>query len=316
MPEILTVTSAITTHILCLNKHCPRQLPGVLSKGERIMSYETISIRGYGWKISIAPAYGANPVSVQYLGRDVLVPWSKDIQDPFIIGAPLLLPSNRTADGRFTFEGKEYRLPINDSFQCANLHGSLYHQTFQVLEQKESYVTLCYENNGDVFPFRFRIFVSYRAEESGFTSEYAIENLEGSAMPISFGLHTSFREPDFFSVPLESCQEKDSRHIPTGSYISLTEQEEGYCMGSASKDVVISGFYRASGDTAQIGDFWYQVTGFDHWILYNGRGQGGFLCIEPQLGGVNVLNAGTNCPVILAGETLHLKTCITYYKYV
>ena len=274
------------------------------------MPYETISIQGHGWEAKIAPAYGANPIYVQYLGQDVLVPWSEDIRDPFIIGAPLLLPSNRTAGGTFSFGGKTYTLPINDSFQCANLHGSLYNQTFRILERNESYVNLVYENNGDVFPFRFRLLVTYRIEESGFISEYTIENPEESAMPISFGLHTTFREPDLFSVPLESCQEKDSRHIPTGAYIPLTAQEEGYCTGSASKDVVISGFYRAAGDTARIGAFGYQVTGFDHWILYNGRGQSGFLCIEPQLGGVNTLNDHICCPVIPGNKKMILKTCL------
>jgi len=177
------------------------------------------------------------------------------------------------------------------------------------LEQQEDSVTLLYENAGDVFPFPFSIRVTYRAAETGFLSEYAIENPGSSAMPLSFGLHTTFPEPDIFSVPLESCQEKDSHHIPTGRYIPLDAREQHYCTGSKSRGMVISGFYRAAGDTAFIGkDLRYQVTGFDHWILYNGRGEGGFLCIEPQLGGVNALNDGRTCPILRAGEVLYLKT--------
>ena len=55
------------------------------------MSYETVAIRSHGWQAQIAPAYGANPVSLQYNGQDILVPWSEDIRDPFLCGAPLLL---------------------------------------------------------------------------------------------------------------------------------------------------------------------------------------------------------------------------------
>ena len=89
--------------------------------------------------------------------------------------------------------------------------------------------------------------------------------------------HSTFREPVWFSVPLNSCQEKDIRHIPTGRYIPLNAQEQLYRTGSKSRGVPISGFYRAAGDTAYIGEnIRYQVTGFGHWILYNGGGNGGF----------------------------------------
>ena len=101
------------------------------------MSYETVAIRSHGWQAQIASTYGANPVSLQYHRQDILVPWSEDIRDPFLIGAPLLLPANRTAGGKFVFGGKEYTLPVNDGFRCANLHGDLYHQTFRVTERQE-----------------------------------------------------------------------------------------------------------------------------------------------------------------------------------
>ena len=107
------------------------------------MSYETVAIRSHGWEAQIAPTYGANPVSLQHHGQDILVPWSEDIRDPFLCGAPLL-PANRTAGGKFVFGGKEYTLPVNDGFRCANLHGDLYHQTFRVTERQEDQLTLCY----------------------------------------------------------------------------------------------------------------------------------------------------------------------------
>lgn len=275
------------------------------------MSYETVAIRSHGWEAQIAPTYGANPVSLQYHGQDILVPWSEDIRDPFLIGAPLLLPANRTAGGKFVFGGKEYTLPVNDGFRCANLHGDLYHQTFRVTERQEDQLTLCYENTGDIFPFPFRIRVTYQVGQRGFLSAYTIENPSEDPMPLSFGLHTTFREPDWFSVPLDSCQEKDSRHIPTGRYIPLNAQEQLYRTGSKSCGMAISGFYRSAGNTAYIGkDIRYQVTGFDHWILYNGGGSGGYLCVEPQLGGVNALNDRNHCPLIPGKGAVHLETLI------
>lgn len=275
------------------------------------MSYETVTIQANGWQADIAPAYGANPVSLKYLGKNILVPWSEEVKDPFLAGSPLLMPANRTAGGRFCFDGTEYCLPVNDSFSNAHLHGRLYCRKFEITRLETDFVSLDYVNHGEIYPFPFRIAVTYRAGEQGFTAEYTIENLSGSPMPLTFGLHTTFAEPEWFSVPLEACQEKDSRHIPTGRYIPLNSQEQRYCTGSPSREVVISGFYLASGNTARIGsDVYYEATGFDHWVLYNGRGEGGFLCIEPQLGGVNALNDPLHCPVIPGNDTLRVKTRI------
>ena len=275
------------------------------------MTYETLCLRSGDWEAQIAPAYGANPICLRHKGQDVLRPWSEEITDPFLAGAPLLLPANRTAGGRFQFRGEEYTLPVNDAFSNAHLHGRLYCRQFQAEAAAADRVVLAYENRGEIFPFPFRVTVCYYVENGEFVSEYRIENLSDRAMPFTFGLHTTFPEPEQFSVPLESCQEKDTRHIPTGRYLPLTEQERSYVTGSASRGVVISGFYKAGGDTARIGKLRYQVTGFDHWVLYNGRGEGGFLCVEPQLGGVNALNQPERCPCLEARESITLTTRIS-----
>lgn len=272
------------------------------------MSYQTLLLCCNGWEARIAPAYGANLLSLRYNGQDILRPWSEEITDPYVIGAPLLFPANRTAGGRFSFRNKAYTLPVNDSFGNSHLHGLLFRQTFRVETVEPDRICLSYENRGEIYPFPFRFTVCYNVDSTDFVSEYRIENPSETAMPFTFGLHTTFPEPDIFSVPLESCQEKDSHHIPTGRYIPLNGQEQQYVTGSASRDVVISGYYRAGGDTARIGSLRYRVTGFDHWILYNGRGQGGFLCVEPQLGGVNALNQPETCPTLEGHSAITLTT--------
>ena len=273
------------------------------------MPDSTVSISSGHWKAEIAPACGANPVCVQYDGQDILIPQTAAAGDPFLIGSPLLLPANRTAGGRFTFQGAAYTLPVNDSFHCANLHGSLCRQCFQVTGRSPDGVSLRFENRGAVYPFAFTICVRYCISENSFVSEYTIENPAAVPMPLTFGLHTTFRDAGWFRVPLAACQEKDCRHIPTGRYIPLSPQERSYCDGICPTGIPISGFYLAAGDTAQIGRrIRYRAEGFDHWILYNGGGAGGFLCVEPQLGGVNALNDEENCPIIPPGGVLRLKT--------
>lgn len=279
------------------------------------MIYKTVAMESANWQVRIAPDYGANPVSVRCRGKDILVPWTPNNTNPFLVGSPLLLPSNRTANGCFTFEGQTYHLPVNEANSGAHLHGDLYHQSFLVVEHREDQVCLEYENHGEIYPFPFRVRVRYQVGEAGFCSSYVIENLSETPIPVTFGLHTTFAEPQWFRVPLLQRQEKDEKHIPTGRYVPLNAQEEGYCIGSASAGLTISGYYAAAGDTARIGQhLCYQVTGFDHWILYNGGGTSDFLCIEPQLGAVDGLNNPVRCPVIPGKGELRLGTRLFWDK--
>ena len=122
-------------------------------------------------------------------------------------------------------------------------------------------------------------------------------------MPFTFALHTTFIEPNSFSVPIDLCQEKDGFHIPTGKYVPLNRQEQGYVSGGPSKGLVISGYYRACGHTAYLDDLSYTVSeNFDHWILFNGRGESGLLCIEPQCGKVDGLNIKDGCKILNPNE--------------
>lgn len=258
------------------------------------------------WKAVIAPELGGNVVRLQENGRDVLVPLDSMEafrENPYIQGSPVLLPANRTANGRFIFEGKTYELPVNEPATNAHLHGLLYDRSFQVTDRKGDEITLMFRNQGEVYPFFFSLEIHYRITELGLRQEYTLKNTGDSKMPFTFALHTSFIEPDHFSVPLECRQEKDERHIPTGRYVPLNEQERGYVAGSPSRGMVVSGYYRSSGNTALVGDYCYTVSeGFDYWVLFNGKGEKGLLCVEPQCGAVNGLNLPGGHRILAPGE--------------
>ena len=66
------------------------------------------------WRAAVAPDVGGNIVGLRFDGRDVLAPARADNADPYLVGSPMLLPANRTAGGRFCFEGRVWQLPINE----------------------------------------------------------------------------------------------------------------------------------------------------------------------------------------------------------
>lgn len=267
------------------------------------------------WQAEIAACLGANVVSLTYDGKNVLVPLENLEQlesNPYIQGAPILLPANRTAEGKFTFEGQVYRLPINETNTGAHLHGLVHKQAFKVLEHCDERIVLEYENYGEVYPFKFKLTVTYWFENGVFMQKYAILNTDGKNMPFTFALHTTFVEPEVFDLPINACHQKNEKHIPIGNYVALNEQESRYVTGSRSKDVVISGYYRACGYTAHIGEFAYTMSeNFDHWILFNGAGKRGLLCVEPQCGAVNGLNIERGCKILKPIECVSFITSIS-----
>lgn len=266
------------------------------------------------WYFEVAPELGANIATLRYDGKDVFVPLKSVEQlevNPYIQGCPLLFPANRTANGKFVFENTEYTLPVNEKTNGANLHGNLHRQFFEVLSKKEEFIELQYVNNAQVYPFPFVINVIYDVFEGAFRQRYVIKNIGKKNLPLTFSLHTSFVEPEHFFVPIDKCQEKDDFNIPTGRYIELNDIERKIAMGSQSKNISISGYYKSCGNRAVVGDFEYIVSdNFDHWILFNANGKKNLLCVEPQSGKVNGLNYSDGCRVIAPDKSIKFETII------
>lgn len=278
----------------------------------------TYLIKYKKWSAQIAPQYGANMISLEYGDNPILrsPEYPGQLSDnPYTYGNPILMPSNRTYGGSFTFNQKTYCLPINDIISNSHLHGLICRQSFTVVKRDKSFITLVYKNQGEIYPFNFQLMISYSLDEKGAHGIYTLQNIGKISMPLTFGLHTTFIEPETFSVPLLQCQERDSRNIPTGRYHDLNPMEQNFVIGSRSKDLPISGYYSSCGHTARLGKYIsYTVSdSFDHWILYNGQGKDGFLCLEPQCGAVNGLNMDKGHRIISPGESLHFKICIEYH---
>ena len=275
-------------------------------------------IESGGWRAEVSPTIGGNIVSLTYCKKDIYAPLKEEKQleeNPFIYGSPILLPANRTAKGKFRFEDKEYILPVNEPSTGCHLHGFVHKQTFNVINCSNSQIKLVYENKGEIYPFPFILEVCYLIRDGKFRQEYTVTNTGKSDMPFTFALHTTFAEPKSFSLPIDFCLEKDNHHIPTGKYIPLNPQEIGYTLGSPSKGLVISGYYRSCGNTAYLDDISYTVSdNFDHWILFNGRGESGLLCIEPQCGKVDGLNIKDGCKILNPNEETEFWTELKIMK--
>lgn len=259
------------------------------------------------WHAELSPEYGMNTLKLTYEEENILrspaAPADLE-KSACVYGTPILLPPNRTADGRFSFAGKTYFLPVNEPAFQNHIHGLLNRAAFHIFEQDRTHAVGTLENHGEYFPFPFRITVRCRLTEAGYFQRFCVENIGETAMPLAFGLHTTFTEPDFFSVPIGGEWEQDHRHIPTGKLLPLGPRQQKYRSGMSPDGQPTGGFFTAEGHSARLGKFSYTVSdNFNQWTLWNGGGKTGFLSVEPQCGAVNALNSGEGLIILSSGET-------------
>ena len=259
------------------------------------MIAQTYSLQNQGWSCTICPGFGSNILSLRHNGFPILrEPESLSAlqQSPVLYGFPLLLPPNRTSGGKFVFEGREYALSINEPAHNNHLHGILHSAPFEVLSCSETELQTRLVNQGEYFPFPFQLTISDQLLPTGLLRSLEIVNTGSSAMPLVLGFHTTFTEPDSFSVSIGNRWVFNDHYIPTGEKAALTDEQVTYREGCILNGQKVTGFYEAAASDARIGSHRFSTEGFDQWILFNGDGKQRFLCVEPQLGPVNALNSG------------------------
>ena len=95
------------------------------------------------YEVGIQPSRGANCLYFKHIpsGISALRTYDPDtveeLDNPFLYGTPLLFPPNRIKGGKFTYDGREYALPINEEATGCFLHGTLHETPFEVEQQAE-----------------------------------------------------------------------------------------------------------------------------------------------------------------------------------
>ena len=130
---------------------------------------------------------------------------------------------SRIEDGKYSFEGQNYQLPINEPARGHAIHGFVAHQKFEVKSLSENAVSLIYKYTGDYegYPFPFDFEVTYKLinpdpSDCFLSITYQATNTGKTNMPCAFGWHPYFQFGD--SV------DKLSVKMPAAKVIALDEK--------------------------------------------------------------------------------------------
>ena len=300
-----------------------------------------IKICGGGYEADISSVRGGTCFRLLHTptGADLLrTPRNEEHlkENVYLFGNPLLFPPNRIVGGRFTFDGREYVLPLNEPATGCHVHGDLYEKAFTVTEQSESAVTLAFHAEAGEyigFPHAFSFIRTYRVEENGLYEEDTVTNLSDSSMPFLLAYHTTFNLaflkgslPEDTRVRLNLGKEemRTEKFIPTGVFRDPAEREEEFFKGTYTPHGKhLSAFYELAGDgTASITDtkkglsiHYEAAENFSYRMLF-ATSDGGFFVCEPQTAAIDCFHLkGTpeehGLIVLAPGESKTLWTRIS-----
>jgi aldose 1-epimerase len=149
------------------------------------------------------------------------------IANPYYKSAKLIPFPNRIKDGKYTFKGKTYQLPINHLAENNAIHGLLYNKPFIVkkMENDDSSALLqleySYNRELEGYPFAFLLHLEFILNINGLKIKTTVVNKGNSEMPFADGWHPYFTLQESVNnlsllIPGSKKIEVDNKMIPTG----------------------------------------------------------------------------------------------------
>lgn len=268
-----------------------------------------IKIETPEWLAEIAPESGANLYRLQHRAGKTEVLRSPESltelqEKPECYGIPVLFPPNRIADGRFTWQGRQYVFPLNESERGNHLHGLILGKPWRLTRHEPDLAEMTYDFAAiPGYPHDFTLTLTYRFTPEAVIQTFAVQNRSTLAMPFAVGFHTAFVLPagQVRITAGEHCWEiLRPRHLPSGKPLPWPGNEPVYhdlqvvSRHAPMATEIIDGqpFRGAIIDrTAEHVRIYYEADAeYRHWCLWNNGGGQGFFCAEPMTWMVNAPN--------------------------
>lgn len=278
-------------------------------------------------------------------------------RDPILYGTPILFPPNRIEDGRFSYRGRDYRFDVNEPKRGNHIHGFVYNRPWNVVRAEvddarravvvTQFDAADYEAVVRQFPHKFIIRMRYSLVGNCVHKIAQVFNNGPEPFPVGLGFHTCFRFPEEtarFALTAEKRWRLNDRMLPTGELEDIPYKKELRKGMSLERFALDDAFLSNAGAASVKGDkadslgqagvpneatlyipsadvkISYRAgSDFKHWVVYNGDGRAGFICVEPYTWVTNAPNldlpaALTGFQELRAGESKTFETSIMISK--
>lgn len=198
----------------------------------------TVSISGTtaGGKIELASSpYGASLRSVKVTSNsgdthDIILGYAHKADKLGGQGDVLIPFPGRVGGGKYTFDGQDYQMELNDADGPNAIHGFVRKVDWTTESTSAGEVVYSYvleENSRAGYPFGLKTKIKYQVDSQGVTCTYSIENIGSAPAPVAAGFHPYFTVGDewvdesILTLPMNTMLEFDDHLIPTGRLLSL-----------------------------------------------------------------------------------------------
>lgn len=224
--------------------------------------------------------------------RDLLRPVEPDVVDeaePLVMGCFPLVPYSGAVIGeRFSFLGKNYRLPRTHHSQTVPIHGDGWVSPWHTSYQARASLELALEHAGVTgFPFKYNVRQRLRLSPNGLDVTLAVTNDGQQPMPVGIGFHPFFPKDDDTTVktlnPLVWSQPDSARSInpqptPTEWDFSAGRKLEGivldHCFSRWSRHAILTWPSRGYSLVLEADEALDKIVVF-------APEQEGYFCVEP-----------------------------------
>lgn len=272
--------------------------------------------RACGSSASILPGFGNQCIRYDWTheGETIeIIDGPPDLESlyarPMHFGNPILFPfPNRVRDGRFTFRGKVFTLPINEVERGHAIHGLVFTRPWEVVatgasDEEGAWITCRFESRAfpEVeadFPFPFTLEYTYRLRDGALENEVKATNTGDGPMPMGYGVHPWFKAPFTawgsrqecrLLAPADKLWELDDL-IPTGRIVKPAPERDltrGPKLGGQEYDDVYAGLTGGGPSHSMMADPGTGIeivviadSSFRELVIY-APGERDVVCIEP-----------------------------------
>lgn len=233
----------------------------------------------------------------------------------------LLFPfPNRLADGKYSFQGKQYQFAHNDFGLPNALHGSVSHKLFTLTDRgkdnTKAWATAQLAETGSdaSYPFAFTLEVTYTLLDQSLSIKFKVMNKGNGQMPFGLGWHPYFnlgRHISNCALKLPGCYEieVDESMIPTGKKSPSTcfdgyRPMEGVSLDTCFEIREIDGenstFIKLNDEQSL--EIWQDAH--HPFIQVFTPDDGQTIAVEPMTCGINALNTGEGLQVLAPGASM------------
>jgi aldose 1-epimerase len=191
---------------------------------------------------------------------EIIDGYSEDVVAPGAAGHILAPWPNRVRDGRYTFGGQAYALPLSEPDRHNASHGLVRWLPWQAVSTAPERVELtCLLPAQAGYPWNVRLMTAWSIGPDGLCAEHSATNLSASACPFGLGAHPYLRLPSssvddtVITLPAPTRLETDDRLLPAGRTPvagSAYDFREGRPVGTVQLDCAFTDLDQVGNDRA------------------------------------------------------------------